>query len=168
MLNIMVEIIEYKNGKYPAMQKRGCASQFAIPYAKHFCKGIGYDIGFGKEEWKFPNAIGIDKSLMNGYSAEHLPDSAVDYIFSSHCLEHVNDWVTTLEYWVSKLKANGVLFLYLPDFSQKYWRPWNDRKHRSVLTPEIINEFLIDHNMKNIFVSGIDLNNSFMVVCEKS
>ena len=36
-----------------------------------------------------------------------------------------------------------------------------------LLTPDIIKNFLIDHNMKNIFVSGIDLNNSFMVACNK-
>jgi hypothetical protein len=57
--------------------------------------------------------------------------------------------------------------LYLPDFSQKYWRPWNNKKHNHVFIPEFLKDFLKDHNMKNIFVSGIDLNNSFMVVCEK-
>ena len=98
---------------------------------------------------------------------DNLPDNEVDYIYSSHCLEHVDNWVLTLELWLSKLKENGILFLYLPDFSQKYWRPWNNRKHNHCFTPEIINEFLKDKNMKNIFISGIDLNNSFMVVCEK-
>jgi hypothetical protein len=163
----MVESIYYSGEIYPKMQKMGFASQFAIPYAKQFCNGIGYDIGFGKEEWKFPNSIGIDSSLNNGYDAIHLPEQIVDYIFSSHCLEHVDDWVSTLEYWISKIKSSGVLFLYLPDFSQKYWRPWNNRKHKNVFTPSIIEGFLLDHNMKNIFISGIDLNNSFMVVCEK-
>lgn len=33
---------------------------------------------------------------------------------------------------------------------------------------ELLNEFYNDHNMKNIFFSGIDLNNSFMIICQKS
>jgi SAM-dependent methyltransferase len=163
-----METIEFKNEVYPKLQALGNASQYAIPYAKNFCKGYGYDIGFNKEEWKFPNARGIDMVLNDGYDADKLPDEKVDYIFSSHCLEHVDNWSKTLIYWISKLKPNGILFLYLPDFSQKYWRPWNNTKHKHCLTPHIIKEFLQDHNMKNIFVSGIDLNNSFMVVCENN
>jgi SAM-dependent methyltransferase len=162
-----MNIIEYKNEKYPFFQTLGNASQFSIPFAKHFCQGVGYDIGFCKEEWKFPGAIGIDSSLENGFDADHLPeDTLVDYIYSSHCLEHVDNWVLTLEYWIQHLKPGGSLFLYLPDVSQKYWRPWNNRRHKHCLTPELLKEFVQDHEMKNIFVSGIDLNNSFMVVCQ--
>lgn len=162
-----MEIVEFSSDKYPNFQTQGNASQFSIPFAVHFCKGKGYDVGFCKEEWKFPGAIGIDIGLNNGFDANHLPEEEVDYIYSSHCLEHVDNWIETLELWISKLKKGGILFLYLPDFSQKYWRPWNNRKHKHCLTPLIIKEFLTDKNMSNIFVSGIDLNNSFMVVCEK-
>jgi hypothetical protein len=162
-----MELINFQNSNYPAFQATGNASQFSIPFAKHFCKGRGYDIGFCKEEWKLPNAIGIDISLPDGFHANNLPDEQVDFIYSSHCLEHVDFWHETLLYWISKLKTNGILFLYLPDFSQKYWRPWNNKKHKHCLTPELVSTFLIDHGMKNMFVSGIDLNNSFMIVCEK-
>ena len=162
-----MELVNFKDDNYPFFQTQGNASQFAIPFALHFCKGKGYDIGFCKEEWKFPGAIGIDIGLNNGFDANHLPEEQVDYIYSSHCLEHVDHWVETLELWLSKLKEKGILFLYLPDFSQKYWRPWHNRKHQHCFTPEIINAFLKDKNMKNVFISGIDLNNSFMVVCEK-
>lgn len=162
-----MNFIHFNNHTYPMFQTFGNASQFAIPYAKHFCKGLGYDIGFCKEEWKFPGAIGIDLSLQNGYHADNLPDNEVDYIYSSHCLEHVEHWVNTLELWISKLKKNGVLFLYLPDLSQVYWRPWHNRKHNHCFTREIIESFLKDKGMNNIIFSGIDLNSSFMIVCEK-
>jgi len=164
-----MQFITFDKEPYPKLQTIGNASQFAIPFAKHFCKGNGFDIGFCKEEWKLQGAIGIDRNLMNEYDANNLPckDDEMDYIYSSHCLEHVEDWVVTLEYWISKLKYGGVVFLYLPDISQKYWRPWNNRKHKHCLTPDILREFMIDHRMKNILVSGIDLNSSFMVVCEK-
>jgi SAM-dependent methyltransferase len=162
-----MEFVYFKDNAYPHFQSIGNASQFSIPFAKYYCKGNGYDIGFFKEEWKFPGAIGIDSSLENGYDADNLPDGEVDYIYSSHCLEHVDDWVTTLELWISKLKKGGILFLYLPDFSQVYWRPWHNKKHKHCFTREIIRDFLKDHNMNNIIYSGVDLNNSFMIVCEK-
>lgn len=162
-----MEFCNFKDNRYLHFQLLGNASQFAISYAKYYCKGIGYDIGFCKEEWKFPGAIGIDLSLDNGFHADNLPEQEVDFIYSSHCLEHVDNWVNTLELWISKLKNNGVLFLYLPDFSQVYWRPWYNKKHKHCLTPEIIITFLKDKEMKNIYCSGIDLNNSFMIICEK-
>lgn len=160
-----MELIEFRNVKYPKFQSLGNASQFSIPFAIHLCKGKGYDIGYCKEEWKLPNAIGIDNN--EDFNANKLPDELVDYIYSSHCLEHVEDWVITLENWISKLKEGGILFLYLPDFSNIYWRPWFNRKHHHCFTSEIIYNFLLDHDMKNIFKSGIDLNNSFMIVCNK-
>ena len=160
-----LDLITFKGNTYPAFQGKGNAAQFAIPFAKHFCKGKGYDIGFCKEEWKLPGAIGIDESLDNGFHAMNLPEQDVDYIFSSHCLEHVDDWVTTLEYWLQTIKKGGVLFLYLPDISQVYWRPWHNRKHRHCFTPSILEHFLLDHGCTNLFSSGIDLNNSFMVTC---
>ena len=163
-----MDIIEFDEDKYPLFQSLGNASQFAIPYAKHYCKGdLGYDIGFCKDEWKLPDARGIDISIGDGFHANNLPNEIADYVYSSHCLEHVDDWVQTLEYWISKIKNDGILFLYLPDFSQKYWRPWNNRKHKHCFTPDIIYNFLIDKKMKNIYRSGIDLNNSFMIVCTK-
>jgi SAM-dependent methyltransferase len=162
-----MEFVEFKGNQYFKFQSEGNASQFAIPYAKHFCKGVGYDIGFCKEEWKYPGAIGIDENMGNGYNAMNLPHGDVDYIYSSHCLEHVDDWVTTLEYWLSNIKNGGTLFLYLPDFSQLYWRPWHNRKHKHCFTPEIVRGFLEDHGCININVSNIDFNNSFMVVATK-
>jgi hypothetical protein len=161
-----MEFVEFKGHAYPALQTHGNAAQFAIPFAKQFCKGTGFDIGFCKEEWKFPGAIGIDENLNNGFHAMQLPDGPVDYIFSSHCLEHVDNWVETLEYWMSKLKpAGGIMFLYLPDVSQSYWRPWHNRKHKHCFNPEILKMFFEDHGCK-VITSGIDLNNSFMVVAE--
>jgi hypothetical protein len=93
--------ITFKGNEYPHFQTIGNASQFAIPYARHYCKGMGYDIGFCKEEWKYPGAIGIDISLNDGFHADNLPNDAVDYIYSSHCLEHVDHWVNTLTLWIS-------------------------------------------------------------------
>ncbi len=163
----MIETIEFKGQTYPKFQSQGFGSKFAFPFAKEFCKGDGYDIGCNRKEWALEGAIMIDPVLNPEYDAMNLPDKEVDYIFSSHCLEHLDRWVDVLDYWYNHLKVTGVLFLYLPDFSQHYWRAWNNRKHVNCFTPEIIKEYLIDRGYKNIFVSGVDLNNSFMAVGEK-
>ena len=163
----MIEIINFNNEVYPFFQTEGFASKYCFPFAREVCKGIGYDIGCMKKEWAFPGSIPIDLSFDDKYHANNLPDGEVDYIFSSHCLEHINDWVGTLNYWSIKIKKGGVIFLYLPDYSQKYWRPWNNRKHVNIFKPEYLKDYFIDKGFKKVFVSGVDLYNSFIVMVEK-
>lgn len=162
-----IETIEFEGQVYPNFQLGGGASRFCRPYALEVCKGVGYDIGFGKEKWQFPGSIGIDSSLDNGYDAHNLPDGKVDYIHSSHCGEHILDWVPAFDYWKTKLKVGGVLFLYLPDYSQLYHRPWVNLKHKNIFSPEIVKDYLLHRGYKNVFVSGIDLYNAFMAMGEK-
>lgn len=163
----MIELIKHKENVYPKFQSKGNAAQFAMPYAKQVCKGVGYDIGCMRVEWSFPGSIAIDADFDDDYDANNLPKMGVDYIFSSHCLEHINGWVDTMDYWYSTLNDGGVLFLYLPDYSQSYWRPWSNRKHVNIFNSQIIKDYMIDKGYNNIFSSGIDLNNSFMIMGEK-
>ncbi len=164
----MIEIIKFNGIKYPMHQVIGNAAQFAIPYAKYYCSGVGYDVGCMKKEWAFPNSIPIDISFNDGYHALNLPlHEKVDYIFSSHCLEHILNWVDVLDYWYDNLKTGGVLFLYLPHYNQEYWRPWNNRKHVNIFTSEIIKDWMKHKGFTNVFISERDLNDSFMIVGEK-
>jgi predicted SAM-dependent methyltransferase len=161
-----MELINFNGKDYPKFQSEGFASQFAIPYAKHFCKGHGIDIGCNRLDWAFPGAEVVDPQI-NGLDALNFPQHDLDYIFSSHCLEHVYDWVDVLDHWYTRLKIGGVLFLYLPDYSQEYWRPWNNRKHLNIFTNKILFDYMTHRGYKNIFYSEIDLNNAFMIVGEK-
>lgn len=193
----MIEQIYFKGTFYPKFQSTGFAAQFAIPFAQQVCQGIGFDIGFSKEEWQYPGSIGVDSSFYDGeWHAMNLPNyyferdgkkiptkilkdypstpsniisiDQVDYVFSSHCLEHLDNWVKSLDYWISKLKIGGTLFLYLPHHSQKYWSPFSNKKHIHSFGRNIIREYLeAKSDMDKIYVSGVDLNNSFMVMAEK-
>ena len=162
-----MELIQFKNKTYPKFQSQGNAAKFAIPYAQMVCNGVGVDIGCNRKEWSFPNSIPIDLQFNDGYSALNLPDIKINYIFSSHCLEHIPNWVEVMNYWYDKLESEGILFLYLPHYSQEYWKPWNNRKHLHIFTPEIINDYMKDKGYKNIFRSEKDLNDSFMIFGEK-
>jgi predicted SAM-dependent methyltransferase len=162
-----MDLIKFKNKTYPVFQSEGNSAQFIMPFAIKICKGYGYDVGCGKIEWSLPNSVPIDLSFNDGFSATNLPKNEVDYIFSSHCLEHLDDWVNVMDYWNTMIRKGGVLFLYLPDYSQEYWRPWNNYKHKHVLDVNVIKDYMTDKGYINIFSSGIDLNNSFAIFGEK-
>lgn len=173
-----IEKIDFKTAQYPKFQSEGFAAQFAFPFAMKLCKGEGLDIGYSKPEWKLPGAIGIDLFKMchpNG--EEHKSDwnatciqdrGGYDYIFSSHCLEHLNDWVGVLNYWISRIKPGGVLFLYLPHPLQIYWKPWNNRKHVNILHPQDLRAYFFDHpDIDYSLVTEHDLNHSFYAIAER-
>lgn len=175
-----MQTIEFKGHVYPAFQASGFAARFAFPFAQEVCKGVGFDVGCNREEWKFPGAIAVDPVIDGRYDASFLPPSVVidgvevdtrevDFIFSSHCAEHLPHWVQTLDYWHVRLKKGGALFLYLPDHSQVYWRGHHNRKHVHHFTPEILSTYFLDQPemWENVWVSNVDLNNSFMVISKK-
>jgi SAM-dependent methyltransferase len=157
----MIDTVVFREGEYPAFQANGNAARFVMPFAKEVLHGEGLDIGGGNDMWKFPEARLIDLSVDDEYSANHLPDRQYDYIFSSHCLEHLPDWVGVLDYWSTRIKPGGVMFLYLPHYSQEYWRPWNNRKHVNILLPQFIRDYFEARGWEKIFVSEVDLYNSF-------
>ncbi len=152
---------------YPAFQTDGNAARFIMPFAKEVLSGKGVDIGCKNPEWAIPGAIPIDLSFDDEWDAINLPDGHFDYIFSSHCLEHIPDWVGVLDYWATKIKSGGVLFLYLPHYSQTYWRPWTNRQHVNILTPEYMSDYFVARGWKNIMVSERDLYNAFATIAEK-
>lgn len=163
----MIPVIDFQGQQYPALQSEGFAAQYALPFAEKLCKGTGYDIGCNRAEWSLPGSILIDPQIDPSHDAMNLPELKGDYIFSSHCLEHLPDWVGALDHWATRLKRGGVLFLYLPHPSQKYWLPWNNRKHIHALYPKLIEAYLIDRGWNKVKVTEHDLNNSFYAIAEK-
>ncbi len=153
-------IFSYRDKLYPEYLRNGNACQFVTPIAQQFCKGHGLDIGAGK--WPFSGAIPIE--LKDGGDAMDLPEEKFDYVFSSHCLEHLNDPIAALEHWKTRLVDGGVLFLYLPSPDMEYWRPENCRKHRHSWTPERMAEIVTALGFKNVIHSQRDLAWGFSVV----
>lgn len=167
-----IETIHFEGTEYPAIQATGFASRFTLPFAKEFCKGFGYDIGCNRTEWALSGSQPIDPAI-NGceYDAYNLPPLSADYIYSSHCLEHLPDYVAALNYWNSKLKYKGVLFLYLPNCDyQRYWAPTSNRKHLHHMTPHLMDKYFegTKKMWTNVTVGhGYDLNGSFYCIAEK-
>lgn len=176
-----IEVVQFLDGPfYPKFQSEGNFMQYVIPFASKVCSGNGLDIGCKKVEWAFPGARPIDIEFNevdeNGkiIEAYNLPGENYDYIISSHCLEHLPNWVAALDYWLTKLKSGGVLYLYLPHKTQQYWLPFNNLKHIHCLDEDIIKKYFIQRdinisgwNSKKMFISSYDINNSFTVMIEK-
>lgn len=153
-------IFEYRGGLYPDYLKGGNACQFIAPTALHFCQGQGLDIGAGK--WPLPGAHAIDVSTP--WNAMELPHGQFDFIFSSHCLEHVENPIAALEHWKTRIKPGGVLFLYLPHPDMEYWQPQNCRKHLHTWTPGQMAGIVHDLGFQNVMHGQRDLAWSFAVV----
>lgn len=164
--------IQFKGEKYPLYQSEGFAAQFAIPFAMNVLGGKGVDVGCNNAQWAYPFAeLLVDPEIDSSMHAMFFPGEDFDYVFSSHLLEHLSDWVNVLSYWRSKLKDGGKLFLYLPDTNdQKYWRPWHNRKHVNYFMPEIFKQYFADQPelWKDFYVSGTDANSSFIAYATKA
>lgn len=89
-----------------------------------YTKGRGLDLGCGQFK-AFPHFIGVDNGHhwgMKGVdvhvdTCEDLSlfaDCSMDFVFSSHLLEHIVDTKAALKEWYRVIKDDGYLVLYLP------------------------------------------------------
>ena len=96
------------------------AMSHIVNRASKWCEGNGIDLGGGANP--FPGAECLD--LKDGDLEEaDLKYANLDYIFSSHFLEHLQQPQRMLERCYKMLKEGGVLFLYLPHPDNKNWHP---------------------------------------------
>lgn len=158
-------VFDYRGETFPDYLRRGNACRFIVPTALEFCRGKGVDVG--ASEWPLPGATAVDAK--SGGDAMALPagpraGGRWDFVFSSHCLEHLANPVAALEHWRDRLRDGGVLFLYLPHPAMRYWRPQNCRKHLHLFHPEDTAEMLRDLGFVNVMHGDRDLAWSFAVV----
>lgn len=91
--------------------------------AWYYVHGIGVDVGCGQDK-VHPNTIPVDPAMHGSFPVAGMRmeakdirvfgDGALDYVYSSHYLEHCVDYKATLALWWSKVKVGGHLILYLP------------------------------------------------------
>jgi ADP-heptose:LPS heptosyltransferase/predicted SAM-dependent methyltransferase len=114
-----------------------------VPYTR----GLVLDLGSGSQK-AFPHFIGVDNGHHQAaFGIPVRPDvylptverlnvfatESVDAVFSSHCLEHIEDYRKALREWWRVIKVGGHLVLYLPhkafypNIGQKGANP--DHKH---------------------------------------
>lgn len=82
-------------------------------FFEKYCHGEGLDVGYGGDVIT-PMAAGWD--LRNG-DAQYLAgveDESFDFVYSSHCIEHMFNVRVALQNWFRVVKPGGYLLLYLP------------------------------------------------------
>lgn len=142
----------YRGDWYPDELHRGNACAHIADVARRYCLGSGLDVGAGP--WPLKGAVPIrDEPHRNAYELDIVPDRSLDYVFSSHCLEHLDRWREALGLWIRKLKPGGILFLYLPHESMKMWHrrgPWVGLGHKWRPRHEVLVPFLDAQEMEVI------------------
>lgn len=84
-----------------------------------YLKGNGIDVGAGNALLKIPygKVRAWDRSDGEGQLLESVPDSSLDFVYSSHCLEHLEDVSVALANWVRVTKPGGHLYVVVPDYT---------------------------------------------------
>lgn len=92
-----------------------------------YLRGRGIDLGAG--DFKvLPHAISVDNMNHAQFGFSMRPDimcdvtkldliasQSMDFAYSSHTLEHIEDYAAALKEWWRVVKQGGYLILYLPD-----------------------------------------------------
>jgi len=161
---------DFEGRFYPDYLFVGGASFAVHRTARKYCQGTGLDIGAGL--WPLPGAQAIDVERGPGTARtlDEIPARSQDYVFSSHCLEHIAAWEDALRAWLEKLRPGGRLFLYLPHPTCGIWRPGSPfvgDGHKWAPTPEGIQTALI--GLGGLILAhddGPDAMESFFVCAE--
>lgn len=110
---------------------------------RKYLSGTGLDIGYGKQQGFKPihsNAVGLDIGDGN-YDGLRIPPN-MDFIFSSHMLEHVNFPTVYIHEWFSKVKQHGYLFIVVPSkfrYERKEAPPSRfNEDHTTFFTPSLL------------------------------
>ena len=127
-----------------------------------YCSGNGLDIGCGgvncdnryyNENKITPVSIGIDlaKTNLTG-KADNLywfNDECIDYVFSSHLLEHLQHPWDALVEWFRVLKVDGYVVMYLPlkDHYPNVGEVGANLDHKHNLTPHVVLQWLKSKNL---------------------
>lgn len=143
----------YEGGFYPDYLHQGGASHLIARVALRHCQGRGVDVGAGL--WPLPGATPVDIWRGPGAQAsiEDFSPGELDFVFSSHCLEHIADWQEALTSWCSLVRPGGTIFLYLPHPESAIWRPGSafvGDEHVWAPTPEVIKEALAERGFEEV------------------
>lgn len=125
-------------------------------FYKAYMSGQGLDVGYdGGVKDSVPvleTAIGVDLNYPN-YDGTRLPfdNESKDYIYSSHCLEHIVNPTEVIQDWFRVIKVGGYLVIVVPHqfLYEKKLRPPSmyNRDHKMFLTPAKL-LFLVENSLE--------------------
>lgn len=105
-------------------------------YEYSFLRGEGIDIGCGTDPI-LPTAMPFDRQQGDANEITKFVSREFDYVFSSHCLEHMLDPQRAIGQWWSLVRDGGILFLIVPDedlYEQGFWPSRFNSDHKWTFT----------------------------------
>lgn len=124
-----------------SIQRRIADARFATRYFA----GNGLDVGGGIDALSlyrelFPlitNIVVYDVADGDAQFLENVPDDTFDFLYSSHCLEHVADPFEALGNWIRVVRPGGHLVISVPDedlYEQRVWPSEFNPDHKHTFT----------------------------------
>ncbi len=155
---------ELKNyQRYPPYLNVGDAKSWIQNEALQYCRGYGLDVGSNR--WPLPGALASD------IDSRKFDRAPFDFIFSSHCLEHIENWQEETQLWYESLKPGGTLFLYLPHPALETWQPggqWVGHHHVWSPEPASLRVHLESLGFETLHYTAYpDSLWSFKIICKK-
>ena len=150
-----------------------------------YLRGRGLDIGAG--DFKvLPHVISVDNCHHNTFGYNIRPDifvqtaadlsvfasQSMDFIYSSHLLEHMEDPAATLKEWYRVVKPGGYLILYLPheDHYPKIGEDGANPDHKFNLNNQLVHKWMEDLPAWDLVedqVRSLDKEYSFLQIYKK-
>ena len=104
-------------------------------FTQRYLVGVGIDVGAGPDPFSkymdlFPHVVGCrawDMADGDGTYLEGIPDNSVDFVISSHCLEHLHWPEKALENWVRVVRPGGYVIVTVPDWEMYERFTWPSR-----------------------------------------
>lgn len=114
-------------------------------FATRYFKGHGLDVGGGNDSLAlylefFPlvtNLIVYEQEQGDGQYLANVPNDAFDFLYSSHCLEHLRDPRVALKNWLRVTRRGGHLVFQIPDedlYEQGVWPSRFNTDHKHTFT----------------------------------
>jgi SAM-dependent methyltransferase len=128
-------------GTSVSMQRRMFDSRFA----RRYFVGRGIDVGGGVDSLAlfaelFPlirNVVTYDRAQGDAQKLANVDDASFDFLYSSHCLEHLVDPAAALSNWIRVVRPGGHLVVNVPDedlYEQGVWPPTYNTDHKVAFT----------------------------------
>lgn len=85
---------------------------------EYYLKGKGIDIGCGEDKLKIHQGEVHSWDISNGdaMNMNGIKNETYDFVYSSHCLEHLEDVEISLFNWSRILKKDGYLYFVVPEY----------------------------------------------------
>ena len=92
--------------------------RLSVGHFGKYLKGRGIDVGCGDDPLAGPD-LEVDPWDVAQGDAQMMatvPDGKYDFVYSSHCLEHLRSPVEALENWERIVRPGGFLYVVVPDY----------------------------------------------------